>query len=53
MREEIECLRAELQRTKEFITVSTTPVETIECVESSTATNLVSNDLCAMLTTIN
>ena len=45
MREEIESLRAELQRTKKIITVSNTPIETLECVESSTATDLVSNDL--------
>ena len=45
MREEIESLRAELQRTKKIITVSNTPLEMVECVESSTATDLVSNDL--------
>ena len=52
MREELESLRTELKRTKEFMTASTTPVETVEYVESSTATDLVSNDLCSMLTTI-
>lgn len=45
MREEIESLRAELQRTQKNITVSNTLIETLECVESSTATDLVSNDL--------